>query len=518
MHTGYRIAIASLGLLLACASTDGTAPATARGSAPMNLELQLGQTDLIIGEDTPLVLTLTNTSQAPLTIPDPDLNRSVPQMRLRDLTRNTQTNFGPVPDAGNEFTPPLPEPDIDLPPGGQRRIDATLLGRVKIERAGDYELTCYFRWASGEVTSPPVRFTVRPLELRSACFTGAHSGQSPYRYCLWSQIGGKASILLLTSVTFDQHGHPLTNFSSRIKEISGDVRPVLSASPNTRPFPGQWAVWVDDGKLHGIYFLHGRTQVAATPVSLESPGAALVQPVLSFPDRRDASRPAQADVATIASDGGHSRLGVYHIAADGKISSGPTTALPAGKPVWSHAVTLTTDERRVLAIMQTSAQAKLSLTRWDGAVVGPMTVVLFQWDGTVLGGGVTLTAVDTLLGATVIHNPTGPDPHACWLRTWRVDADGKSAQSPPVSITLPPKVEADRAIVALSPGGAPAALLHTAHGRWLVVNAAGRYATLPAALQEFGEPLELFWLNESSPQVILASPEHGISYHALKID
>jgi hypothetical protein len=509
-----RLIIAAMAVIMsACAGSDGVQRAPGGGRDVMELDLHLTRTDLVIGEDTPLTLVLKNATGAALTIPDPELNRSLPQMRLRDLQTNTQKNFGPIAAPANEFAPPLPEPDIDLPAGQERRIESTLMKRALIERAGDYELSAYFRWATGETTSKPVALAVRPLDLQSASFVGAHGGPSPYRYCLWSHADTGGSVLLWTGTTFGQHGDPSTTQSVRLTRVDGEAHPVLSTSRNGAPFPGQWAVWLDGSRLQGLYIMHGSVRVTGKPVELGVSDAVIIPPVLSVPDDADASVPARGEVGLWSADGGANKLTIRFLEPDGSVTRGWDCGFGRGDLKWSRALALKDSERRFLVAIERGADIVLQMVRWDGGTPPAAPDSLFRWQGNAIAAGATLNNNDTTLGATLLAVQTTNYQ----MRPWRIESDGKATEGAPIAITLPRDVTIDRAIVELSPEGNIIALLRASYGRWFVANREGRCTTLPPEYSEYGEPVGAFWLNEGTALVITASPERGIAYHELHI-
>ena len=507
--------------LAGCGSQSRAAgPPTDRSDAmSLTLQLSIDRTRLIAGEDTPLSMLLTNAGSAAITIPDPTRDMTWPQVRVLRKSDNSSRSFGPFSagsERGSEFTSPLTAPNITLAPGQSAKVEGLLSRRAEFPAAGDYELIARFEAAGQVAESKPVAVTIDPLALRSVRFTGAHSGHNPVRYSTWSQSAGSGSVVLLSSVGFDMHGHSYVTFSNRLAEVDHAAEPAISVSANKLPYPKQWIAWLHGDALHTMYIEQGRVKLPPKPQPLGSsaPASRIIAPLLLDLEGNDGSKPGECDVLLlqIGAPGAKSaKVQVRRILADGSLKpAGLEIDLGSGELRIAQAQLLSNHERRLVAWTLDGPRTAMSLARWTAAKP-PTTKRLMGDDGEPIAAGLTLDDSDITHGATLLAVTSG-DATVYRLRTWRIDADGDLDGDPARVLALPDKLKIDRAIIELSEHGNVACLLKTSDGRWRVANRDGAVEPLDANVIAGGEPVGMFWLIESEPQLIIADRDRGLLY------
>jgi hypothetical protein len=489
----------------------------------MDLEvaLQLGRTELVVGESAPVTITLTNTSDKPLTLPDPERSSDWPQIRLGDRQRQREEVFGPY-DRGSkeshEFKVPLPPVMATLSPRHQIRREGDLMQWIGLPPPGSYELTAAMRWSGGQAASKPVALVVQPLNLRAAMLAGAHSGHTPFRYCVWSQAQGKGSAVILTSTAFDPQGHPQETMSLRVAELDYAALPVMSVSRNNFPYPAQWIAWLNGDRLSGLYVKQGQVALPLRTQAASVSQATLVGPILLEPDTNDDSRPARGHLALWQPGTSAANLVIRTFEANGALSAGPQLAIDSGELRWGRAVALAGGERRYLLAVQRSAGTSLEMARWNPATSSFTLSSIAQWGerSSVIGAGVVLMPDDRLLGAALIRSRAADGRMLYALQSWRVEADGTARIETALPIRRDLATEVERAVIELSPTGNIIALLRGADKSWFSCDRGGACAPLPAALAKFGEPIGAFWPNETAPFLIMAGAQTGITYRILQ--
>lgn len=488
----------------------------------LNVALELGRSNLIVGEDAPLAFVFTNASGGPLTIRDPQQNPDWPQLRVVNRQTGRQTSFRPfevMSRRSNEFMPVMLEINITLDPGQSVRVETSLNRRMETDGPGQYELTAAFEHPGGVATSSSVAVTIEPLALRSAEIAGGHSGHNPYRYCVWSHAADAGSVVVLTCGSFDQHGHPIVAFSTRLLELDHVAEPVISTTPNRLPYPRQWIVWKKGDDLLAAYVNNGKVELKAPPQPLGVANARFIAPPLLDLTGNDGSRPGRCEVALWSSASGRNRVVFRTIESDGRLTSGPEFVAESGTLRWARAAAVSGGERRCFMVTSEGGDSALSLLRWDGAAAGQtgheagpqVSQIIARWEGEAIGAGIMMNDNDTVLGAALLERRTGDEP-SYWLRSWRTTGDGQTTESPAVAVRRPRDVTFDRAIVELSAEGNVAGILHGSDGRWHVCNRGGDVAPLRDELRKFGEPISAFWLYEREPLLVMAGPQTGVTY------
>jgi hypothetical protein len=493
-----------------------------RSNMDLGFELVLERSDLIIGESTPLTFTLTNTTNKDVNLPDPQRSAEWPKIRIYDLQRKTEMIFGPHGQgkkARHEFTVPPPPVPMTLAPNQQLRWNVDLLHSVEFSGPGRYEITGIVGWSGGQVASKPVIVTIKPLNLVAVEFVGAHSGHTPFRYCLWAQGTEKGVIVLFSCVTFDFEGHPDLTQSIRIGEVKQMIHPVASVSPNRMPYPAHWIAWLTDDKISGMYLMQGKVMLPARTNNLNIPGAVLVNPALLDLTTTDGSRPGQGHIAIWQSGGAHnSYLNIKTFKPDGSLYNGPQVVIEGGELRWGRAAALTNGDRCYVLAFQRGDEIHIVLVRWNVAQnkIDPERIA--QWRGYFLGANMTLNNDDTIIGTVVFANETAQGYVAYALQSWRINSNGTALIEPAIAVQRPNTLNFERSIVEVSSEGKAGCLLQAiGKKQWFWSDSNGRCKSLSNSLAQFGEPIGLFWLYETAPLVVMAGKQTGITYQPLSV-
>ncbi|HEY0077394.1 MAG TPA: hypothetical protein VGB73_02030 [Pyrinomonadaceae bacterium] len=487
----------------------------------LEVSLSLERTELIVGESTPLKIVFTNTSDAPLTLLDPQRNQDWPKIRVRDLTRRTERSYGPhdlEKQHTQEFTEPEPPTNVTLAPKQSVNVGNELLRWVELPAPGEYELTALMTYRNAETASKSVRVTVQPLSLRSTYFVGSDSGHAPFRYCIWSQAKGSDSIILLSLFRFDEHGHAELSLSRRLAEVPGDVRPLASVSQRNLPYPAHWIVWTKGDQLFGFYELNARTQTPVHAATLNMTGAQPVGPVMLDLKSTDGSRPARGHVALWYPASNATSLVLRTFEPDGSLSAGAQFPVERGDLRWGRGVMLANAEQRYVLAVQRGDTTSAELVRRSPSPPSAASAAngFAQWKGQFLGGGITLNQEDTIFGAALLHNKSAAGRSAAYtLHSWRIDAAATAHTAQPIPVRCDERAEWRSAHVEVSPQGRALLLLQGANRRWHWSVSGGECVELPASLARFGEPVGAFWLNDAQPFVVLAGDQTGITFQSL---
>lgn len=497
-------------------------PLTEKPKMGLEVSLFLERTELIIGESTPVTLVFTNATDAPLAMLDPQRSLDWPKIRVRDLTRGTERSYGPhdlEKKRVDEFVEPEPPTNISLPPHQPLRTTNDLLRWIELPTPGDYELTASMTWAGGEAASKPFRVSVQPLKLRSAYFVGSDSGHTPFRYCVWSQARGADSVVLISLVTFDHHGHPELSLSRRLAEVPGDARPVASVSPRNLPYPAHWIVWTKGDFLFGFYEMNGQAKTSVNAGALNLTGASPLGPVMLDLKGSDGSRPGRGHVLIWQPGAGATTtLPVRTFEPDGSLSAGQPFIMDAGELRWGRGAMLANGEQRyVLAVQRGDAATLELLRRSPTPPASPAAVPFAELKGQLLGGGMMLNREDAIFGAVLLRDkPDGGGRATSYtLQTWRVEANAAAHAGQPLPVRCDEKLEQARSIVEVSPQGRAVALLQAANRKWYASIDGSPCLALPSSLARFGEPVSAFWLNEAQPFLVMAGEQTGITYQPL---
>ena len=478
----------------------------AGGSTRMDLQisLTLGRQDLIVGESTSLSLTVTNVSGRRLTLPDPATHGELPKIRVRSVTANQEiltlgANERERAEV-HEFVAPEPSRLIEMTPGQRAQRSADLLKWIGPLPPGRYELTALYDYESIQGASAPIPLSVEPLKLAASITVGSHSGDTPYRFCFWDARTARGSALLLTYFVFDSTGHCQVAQSERLADLDSAIVPAASVTQNQLSYPAQWVAWLGANGLTALYLKQGKIESPPRAHPLQNAaGARLIAPLLLDLAGSDGSRPGRGLVPLWRPG----QLAFYVLEPDGSLSAGPTVALPAGELRWGRSIALANGERRFYLALASNNETSLETLKFGDRA--PSHVDRFP--GIAIGGGLSVSPQDVVSGAVVVRSGNKVSVHA-----WRTGAAEGPRSAAPYDLVIPGSLAFENALVAPGAGSKPSVFLQTADSRWFWVNSASVTNLIPQQLDQFGQPIDAFWLNGSSLQVLMAGEQTGLTY------
>ena len=476
----------------------------------LDMTLSLGRSDLVVGESTSLAMVFTNVSRGPLSLPDPANDDRTPKIRVREVASKRDLMLRGAGDrereTSHEFVPLEPPEIIELPPRAQVKRSADLLQWLGPLPPGKYELSLVFDYGELQASSPPVPLNVAPLQLVGASTAGAHSGSSPIRYAASAARTGKGSAILLSSFTFDEDGHANLGQSLRAAELDYEAHPVLSVTPNKFAYPAHWLAWLHGDGLASMYVKQGKVETPPRTHPLDAGGSArLIAPLLLDLTGSDGSQPGRGIVALWVSGGAGSRLRFYVLEPDGSLAAAESVPLEAGELRWARALALSNGERRVYLAIQREARTEIECVQWGAKSAARIAT----FPGQLIGAGVSLNMHDAIYGAAVVREQSKLRVHR-----WQVDSGGSPGPQSAFDLISAGDEPFDTALVGISPTG-KVNVLPAAANRWFWMNANRVLNPLPDSLAKFGTPLEISWVTDVSPMVMIAGAQDGITYQPL---
>jgi len=484
----------------------------------MNIEFQLSveRNQLVVGESTPVRLVLRSLG-ASATVPDPDRSDDWPKIYLRNTNSSERISFGPhdlEKRRSHQLVVPAPPTFVALAPGQEFRKSADLLNWIELGRPGRYELQAEMKLSEGEILSNTVALTVEPLNLKAVDFVGPHSGSSSLRYALWTHSAADSKVVLLTLANFDDEGHVAIGQSVRVAESRQVSRPVLSASANGLPYPAHWLVWVENRELFSLYVKQGKVEVPLHAESLHMGSVRVIEPVLLDLTGNDGSRPGRGTVVLSEANTQTPRLLLKTLESDGRLKDGPQLPLPAGELLWGRSMMLSNNSGRVILAVQRGDNVDLDVISWEPRATAISRSTKAHWQGQFVAGGVTLNSADVSHGALLLARKA-PNQRAQYsFQPFQIDRNGSASIKSAVPLQMNKAPE--KTIVGISAQGQFAAVFRDASDLWSRVDSRGISAALSRSVLRYGEPVDLFWPYDSSPTVVLAGPENGVTYHTLQ--
>jgi len=476
----------------------------------LDVKLICARTELIIGEDTPIFISVTNGSSKNLTIPDIERDPDWPKLRVRDVLQGTERTYGPQDlerAHQHEFLPPPKSVTMTLDAGGSARRDDRLLRWIEMGHAGTYEITALMPGAKGLVASATIHVNVLPLKLHAAILSGLDGSSDPARTCVWVHAGTDGAVVLLSMISLED-GEASVDFSERVTEISEFVAPIPSIAPRARLYPAHWLAFVSSRGLGGLYFLQQSPGPAAIPRPIES--GQLLSPGLLDWTGATRNKPGRVQVAVWHASPDQPRLGFYLFEPDGSIAVGSSVAVAPGELRWSGAVMMNDGEGRWVLVMQRNDQTHVDIFghfRVGTVPVAPYSFAIAR--GAAIGARILLTREETLLGAVAVSDAAGTI-----VIPWEMRRNAGASVGQPIVLDAG-GARLVRVHLALGDAGAMLVLGQTAAGRWLFGGRNGVLKPLPAEAESLGMPIAAELAPEGVPFAVMAASETGIRFVSL---
>jgi hypothetical protein len=478
----------------------------------MELEIKLicARTELIIGEDTPISISVINSSSKSLPIPDIERDPDWPKLRVRDVLQGTERTYGPQDlerAHQHEFLPPPRSVTMTLDAGGSARRDDRLLRWIEIAHAGTYEIAALMPGAKGPVASAPINVNVLPLKLHAATFSAPDASSIPMRNCVWVHEGTNGAVVLFSMISFHE-GEARVDFSERVTEVAEFVTPIPSIAPRARLYPAHWFAWIFSRGLGGLYFLQQSPGPSAIPRPIES--GQLLSPGLLDWTGATRDKPGRVQVAVWHASPEQPRIGFYLFQPDASIAVGSPVQVSPGDLRWSGAVMMNDGEGRMVLVMQRNDQTHVDIFGHFRVGTVPVTPYSFAIArGTAIGARIVLTREETLLGAVAVNDAVGTV-----VIPWEMRRNAGASLGQPIVLDAG-GARIVRVHLAVGDAGTVLVLGQTADGRWLWGGRGGVLKSLPTEAQSLGVPIAAELSPEGIPFAIMAASETGIRFVSL---
>jgi len=128
-----------------------------------------------------------------------------------------------------------------------------------------------------------------------------------------------------------------------------------------------------------------------------------------------------------------------------------------------------------------------------------------------MAGGATLATDDRLHCGIVLRS--GNDYR---LQSWAVEPNASVNIKQPNKLEFAMPENIQNAKVSMSAAGQPFVLLANAKQQWFWSLGKGIVNGIRQELAKTGQPIDAFWLYETEPLIVLASPDRGIVYRPLR--
>jgi len=288
------------------------------------------------------------------------------------------------------------------------------------------------------------------------------------------------------------------------------IAPIISAPQNQSVVHTHWIAWIDK---EAMWFTHYDPALGAlAPRKWEHGGleAQVVAPVFSAaaPDTTD--RPNGAAMVWVGDPAANSStFQIVQLAAPAKATPGGRATITGGKPVWMMNQFRSNGSRIVTFAQQTAGGSSLFALPWpDQALASNPLKKVADFKAQFIAGGTVLLGDDTVHGGSLLLTAT-PGVRKLEMLHWTLDAKNNYAQKDIVEVPWPYATPIAKAIVRVSPGGMPAALLADDKGKWSVYNGKGKLVELPFDLAMTKMPIDMAFLNDVQPVLIVGQELRG---------
>jgi hypothetical protein len=475
------------------------------------------RTDLVVGEDLMITLSVNNASGQAVTISDPVVSNEWPQFRVKDLKDNTEKTYRVLDMAKGQhgFVTPLPDRKTTIEPSQTLNTTTLLLSRVRIPSAGKYEITAILQANASQVSSNSVTVTVHPLRVESLILMGQHSGTGPVRNILYSSRYSDRTALLAGSLTADAHGELQIMPALRLTDEASPLFPTASVTKNQLVWPAQWFVWMTGDQLKAMYLMQWKTAVSPGRHEFGGGTADLIGPALLDLENAKGLEPAPAIVALWEPGKEKARLAIGTLTEAASLKIGPSIDMETGKLAWSRATYLSNGLRLYALAIERGGETHLEIVTGMAGDASLRRMQIARWEGVCIGSGTSLDKADALSGATITRNEQKKGEVAYTLHAWHCDSKGMPGPVRSIPIEGHHSRQLVQAFVDVNSAGDAVALLKADDGQWYSCNAEGRTVAVPDAIVRAGEPIGIFWSSGGTAMIPVADSIRGIAYHAL---
>jgi hypothetical protein len=463
------------------------------------IDMSISARCLIAGEDAEVSFTIENLGADPITVRDPALDSEQPRLEVRDARGETVFARGPVPPAWGGRAPE----EVTLAAGERASGTRSLTRWIPKLAPGPYSLVASIDAQGQLVQTEPLHFEIAPLQARSVAFMGPHAGHGTLRYALVQHRSGDESVLFLMLHDFDAHEGTLDqSMCVRLSEDPCSAAPVPSVTRNGEAFEGQWVSCIESTRLRGFY--HVQTERRASVDLPITKGRSAIGPALIDLSGWDESAPPSAELFVFEAGYGE----VLAISAAGTLHARVSFLLGPGELEWGASTFRRNGQREVFLALHHEGQLRLDRVWWSGDLTSCSSETVAELGGRVLGGALTSTDDDDVLGALIVRAEREDEIPALYsLVRFSVSGDGV-ARASGAPIASAEKIDFVRAHVDVGSDGEVVALLHAVGGRWHVVRES---TAIPLADDAFGDRDPVACFRGPKSFVVLAGPT-GLEY------
>jgi hypothetical protein len=470
----------------------------------LRLTLDFPSTILVAREDPLVRLVFANTSAARLEIPNMDLNRDWPKLRLESLEGGQQLEFTPWVMWQKNRIKPIPYnegdgPLVALEGHSVRSWEFSLSQRIDLPGCGLYRLWAEVPSDNGPVSSNVVELRVVPIYPVFSRFSYVHGGVSRTFQEGWIHRASPPQ-LHLRGLKLSAGLKQLRSF--HVCDVADGVAPVLSVFPNGGSRFDLCLAWLDGNTFWAADI--GADRVVRGPRGLQLPGKPqfILAPFWKAADTDDSSALVWCVSAT---DG--ARLLVVRSGEELEVVR--VVELPLPKPVWCQGFHASDGSRYALLLV--NENDALVLHRLDLGGDGTVTSSrLSRWSQRLLGIAAQMDEDDNIVGVVVGWESEDPKSPVV-LSPWSVSWEGRfQAESSRVWDDLTGRTSGHLGL-RVDTAGRPHALLAEEGGRWLYVGPSEQLrVSAPERVETIGEPILWFMGDGTIPVVLWHDREGGV--------
>ncbi len=487
----------------------------------MDLELTIHpeRIGMMVGEDIPLKIRVTNRSARPLSIPNPEVSGNWPRIRLVN-TKTKQERFSSrlTVSAGKTgaFRVPLPEPLVTIEPGQSLESSPLLSQLASLPASGSYELSAAIRWGEKDsVESNVIPVSVAPLHLLNAALFGAQSGPEADRFLLYTATTDTGAAVFLSGTRKGERPVPLIDAGIRLASVGKGAVPTMSVTASGVTWPAQWIVWLEGRNLAAEYLMQWQIALPEKANELAAGDVHLIGPAFLDLKHAEGEKPAPGDVALLSGNGKSSLLEVKTLSPEGGLREGPKASLEGGELLWSSAWYPPNGvQRYVMAFARRGGLELLVVSREEaGALGSPQTIGRLK--GRALASGVCSSEAGKLAGATVTAEQSADAREAYRLFRWSVGQNGETGLEKGVDLATPRAAVFTAGSIAVNQMGNVRIALRTGEGDWYLADESGKCTKIDDRVLRGRSVAGIYWAEGTVPFLLVADPEGGITTQGL---
>lgn len=444
---------------------------------------------ILVQEDPPLNLTLTNVGSVPLQVVHPSFSPARVTLLITSVDTGVETiHPSRAPEAPSRKAP------VTLKPGETLRASLTLQQILRDDLLpGSYEIRVSMPFDASPVpaVSDPVRLKVLPSTPRALTTVNSFGGDSKRRYAAWVNVTADGARIVRGGIALTA-GIPIYGVMD-VADCPLQAKPVLSAPANRVVLRSHWIAWISGAEF---FYTHVDQEAGATkPRSLSLPmrDAFIVEPMHGDEPTDDVDRPGGTAFLCAGGIAGAPCEIMPVQFSGGRAAASARSVIEGPRPDWITQF-VRVDLPRILLYIQTGGDAlRLYSAPWPSAAGGVLrSTMLHQWPGAFVAAAAIMDAENVIHGAILLRTP--PDPvQRLKLVSWRLTTEGTVQAGDTFDIPIHPNTPVVYARVAVSDEGRAAALIRDGSGQLSVFDTDPEvgFVPAPAVAAMSKQPVEL---------------------------